>query len=409
VAGALETAHRAQVIHRDIKPANILVSSFGDAQLTDFGIARISGGHETRSGVITASMAHAPPEVLDGQRPSISGDVYSLGSTIFELMYGGPAFEDPDDETMVPMLRRILSDPPPDLRARGVPDEICRVLERAMAKDPAQRQVSAVQFGRELQAARRSLGLEAGRLTVPAEVSVEPGAGAEVSFVTASQVLCTTCHHEVPGGVDRCPNCGTMVGAGLPPSPAATGPAPSPTGAPTVTSGATTGPVGSVPSAEATGAVPPYAAVSAAPRRRNTGVLVGVGVLVLALLVAGVIVALSLGGSDVATPTTTTAAPTTAPSTTATPTTDALTDYTPEIEANFIEACLQGDGGTPLLCRCIFRGIRQEVPFEDFLDIERDVNQGGSLRGTVIEPIVQRCAAAGTDGDATTTEAPPPS
>src|SRR5690349_9022008 len=134
LAGALETAHRAQIVHRDIKPGNVLVSTYGDAQLTDFGIARISGGHETRSGVITASMAHAPPEVLDGQRPTIAADVYSLGSTIFELMHGTPAFSSASDESMVPMLRRILTDPPPDLRPRGVPDAVCQVIERAMAK-----------------------------------------------------------------------------------------------------------------------------------------------------------------------------------------------------------------------------------------------------------------------------------
>ena len=86
LAGALETAHRASIIHRDIKPANVLISQFGEPELTDFGIARISGGHETRSGVITASMSHAPPEILDGKAPTVGADIYSLASTIFELM-----------------------------------------------------------------------------------------------------------------------------------------------------------------------------------------------------------------------------------------------------------------------------------------------------------------------------------
>jgi serine/threonine-protein kinase PknK len=149
----------------------VLLSTYGEAQLTDFGIARISGGHETRSGLITASMAHAPPEVLDGHRPTVAADVYALGSTTFELMFGRPAFALPSDESMVPMLRRILTDPPPDLRAAGVPDAVCRALERAMAKAPDQRPTSAADLGRELQAARRSLGLDAGRLTVPAGVA----------------------------------------------------------------------------------------------------------------------------------------------------------------------------------------------------------------------------------------------
>ena len=47
VAGALETAHRRGTLHRDVKPANILLTEYGEPQLTDFGIARISGGFET--------------------------------------------------------------------------------------------------------------------------------------------------------------------------------------------------------------------------------------------------------------------------------------------------------------------------------------------------------------------------
>jgi serine/threonine protein kinase len=171
LAGALETAHRANIVHRDIKPGNVLMSSFGEAELTDFGIARISGGHETRSSMVSASFAHAPPEVLDGKKPAITGDVYSLGSTVFELITGKPAFESGEDESLVPMLRRVLNDAPPDLRERGVPDEIAKVIEKAMAKKPEDRQQSAVEFGHELMDARRALGLDPGKLTVPAEVA----------------------------------------------------------------------------------------------------------------------------------------------------------------------------------------------------------------------------------------------
>ncbi len=159
MAGALEVAHRADVVHRDVKPDNILLSSFGEPQLTDFGIARIAGGPETRSGIITASLAHAAPEVLDGQRPGVAADVYSLGSTLFALLAGEPAFTRATDESVFPLLLRIRSDPVPNLRDRGVPDAVCGAVEAAMAKDPADRPSSAQAFGELLRAAEREAGL----------------------------------------------------------------------------------------------------------------------------------------------------------------------------------------------------------------------------------------------------------
>ncbi len=159
MAGALEVAHRAEVVHRDVKPANILLSSFGEPQLTDFGIARVAGGPETSSGVITASMAHAAPEVIDGQRPGVASDVYSLGSTLYALLAGRPAFSRATDESVFPLLLRIRSDPVPDLRGRGIPALVCEAVEAAMAKDPAARPASAQVFGELLRDAEREAGL----------------------------------------------------------------------------------------------------------------------------------------------------------------------------------------------------------------------------------------------------------
>src|SRR5277367_1440575 len=66
LAGALEAAHSAGTLHRDVKPGNILLTDYGEPQLTDFGIARIAGGFETATGVITGSPAFTAPEVLEG-------------------------------------------------------------------------------------------------------------------------------------------------------------------------------------------------------------------------------------------------------------------------------------------------------------------------------------------------------
>jgi hypothetical protein len=157
LAGALETAHRRGVVHRDVKPENVLLSDYGEPLLGDFGIARITGGFVTSTTIIRASVAHVPPEVLAGERPRPSTDVYSLASTLLTAMWGRPPFFH-DDEAVPPLYDRIAREPPPDLRTRGVPGAVCRVLERGLAKLPSDRPPSALAFGEELQAAQRAMG-----------------------------------------------------------------------------------------------------------------------------------------------------------------------------------------------------------------------------------------------------------
>jgi hypothetical protein len=157
LAGALETAHRRGVVHRDVKPENVLLSDYGEPLLGDFGIARITGGFVTSTTIIRASVAHVPPEVLAGERPRPSTDVYSLASTLLTAMWGRPPFFH-EDEAVPPLYDRIAREAPPDLRTRGVPGAVCRVLERGLAKLPSDRPPSALALGEELQAAQRALG-----------------------------------------------------------------------------------------------------------------------------------------------------------------------------------------------------------------------------------------------------------
>ena len=178
LAGALAAAHAAGVLHRDIKPENVLLSTYGEPQLTDFGVARIQGGTHTQSGVITGSLAHAAPEVLSGRPATEASDVYSLASTLYTLAAGHAPFVRPGDETFHPLLNRIMSEAPPDLRAQGLPGPLWDVLAAALAKDPSVRTSSARAFGEGLRAAQRAGGLAPTHIAAPESVETPFVAGA---------------------------------------------------------------------------------------------------------------------------------------------------------------------------------------------------------------------------------------
>jgi ATP/maltotriose-dependent transcriptional regulator MalT len=184
LAGALEAAHRAGILHRDVKPGNILLSEYGEPELTDFGIARIAGGFQTATGVITGSPAFTAPEVLEGKPPTPASDVYSLSATLFCATTGHAAFERRSGEKLVAQFLRITSQPIPDLREQGLPVDVAEVIERAMARDPADRPASAAEFGEELRGVQRTSGVAVDEMASPVELGVER----RTSPVATSQV-----------------------------------------------------------------------------------------------------------------------------------------------------------------------------------------------------------------------------
>ncbi|OUS97814.1 protein kinase [Rhodococcus sp. NCIMB 12038] len=159
MAGAVETAHRLGILHRDVKPANILLSDYGEPELTDFGIAHISGGFETATGAVTGSPAYTAPEVLQGDPPSPAADVYGLGATLFSALTGHAAFERRSGEQVVAQFLRITTQPVPDLREHGIPDDVSDVIARAMSREPGERPATAADFGEELRRIQLDHGL----------------------------------------------------------------------------------------------------------------------------------------------------------------------------------------------------------------------------------------------------------
>ena len=174
VAGALETAHRHGMLHRDVKPGNILLTDYGEPQLTDFGIARIAGGFETTTGAVTGSPAFTAPEVLQGDAPNPAADVYGLGATLFCAITGHAVFERHSGEEVVAQFLRIARHPIPDLRAEGIPADVCEVLEHAMSRDPANRPPTAADLGELLRDLQGDHGLAVDEMPVPISAGTMP-------------------------------------------------------------------------------------------------------------------------------------------------------------------------------------------------------------------------------------------
>ncbi len=143
MAAALAEAHSSGVLHRDLKPENILIRSNGEAVLGDFGIARLHDGANTTSAAITASVAYAAPEILSGKRATVASDLYGIGVCLLAAVFRSVPFVEKTDESIHPIINRVLSDRPPDVRRHGISDPLAKIVDSLLSKDPSKRPSSA--------------------------------------------------------------------------------------------------------------------------------------------------------------------------------------------------------------------------------------------------------------------------
>jgi len=168
VSDALSYAHSRGVIHRDIKPENILLAS-GHAMVADFGIARAvtRAGSETLTGTGTAvgTPTYMSPEQAAGER-DLDGrsDLYALGCVVYEMLAGQPPFTGPTVESVV--HQHLTAEPRSITQIRpAVPAAVAGVLQRALAKNPADRFSPVAQFADALRAGRTETGIIPGAVT----------------------------------------------------------------------------------------------------------------------------------------------------------------------------------------------------------------------------------------------------
>jgi hypothetical protein len=153
LARGLEHAHERGVVHRDVRPSNVIVARGGAVKLMNFSVAaeeRLPTAPELLDGATSlASLAYQSPEQILGEPPDPRSDLFSLGIVLFEMLAGTPPFGSRNDPSAA---QRIRNDPLPPL-ARHAPDASAaleRVVQRSLAKLPADRFQSAADFERAL-------------------------------------------------------------------------------------------------------------------------------------------------------------------------------------------------------------------------------------------------------------------
>lgn len=303
IGGALDYAHRQNVVHRDVKPANILLDREGHALLTDFGIVKLMEGSSglTGTGGMIGTPAYMSPEQAQSDDVDHRSDLYSLGVVAFEMLTGRQPF---NAETPMQIVLKQISAPPP---LQGLSMPFARVIGKALMKSPEDRYQTVADFVADFSRAVHGENVSAS----PGHETMSPFPDATVEAPTPYPPTGTGSYPPPTSGAHQMPTAAYSTGAGVGSPPTGTPPASSPpTGTPPTGSGQSA--TGSYPPTDAfaTGTPPPTIITQ---QTTNPLVLLGGFAIIAVLIVVVVLIAINPSRTPESQPTAQAAVPTTAP------------------------------------------------------------------------------------------------
>ena len=148
---ALDYAHKQGVIHRDVKPANVMLLKDGQIKVTDFGIAKAVSSSQTKSGIVLGTPNYMSPEQINGHDIDGRSDIFSLAVVFFELLTGQLPFHGKNLTNLFYQITQMKHPSPREMNPK-VPRPVEQILDKALAKDPAQRFPTGADFAKYLRA-----------------------------------------------------------------------------------------------------------------------------------------------------------------------------------------------------------------------------------------------------------------